>query len=54
MDQLADRPRNITSEYAGPREALRRLQLGDLTFQERVVWRENARIDGSWARAVCL
>ena len=45
MDQLADRPRNITSEYAGPREALRRLQLGDLTFQERVVWRENARID---------
>ena len=45
VDRLADRPRNATSEFAGPRAALRRLRLEDLNAQERATWRENARID---------
>lgn len=42
---LVERPKNITSARAGPRVALRRLCLGDLTQAERDVWHENARVE---------
>ena len=45
IEILADRPRNTTAERAGPRAALKRLHLEDLSQRERAVWYENARVD---------
>ena len=45
IEILADRPRNITAERVGPKAAIERLHLEDLSLQERAVWFENARID---------
>ena len=45
FNQLGPRARNCTSEEAGPRAALRRLNLHAMSQAEIGVWRENARID---------
>ena len=45
IERLGPRERNRTSEDAGPRAALKRLNLHAMSDAEIAVWRENARID---------
>lgn len=45
IDDLEDRPRNVTAAHAGPRAALQRLDLSGLSRAGRDRWAESARVD---------
>ncbi len=45
IDALPDRPRNVTSEHAGPIAALKRLDFMNMSQAGRSRWAESARVD---------